>query len=41
VVTILALIAPILAILVFAVFVFGMWRLLRTFRRRLAARAGP
>lgn len=41
VVTILALIAPILAIIVFAVFVLGMWRLLRAFRRRLAARAGP
>ena len=27
-------IAPIVEILVFAVFVFGMWRLLRTFRRR-------
>lgn len=40
-VTILALIAPILAILVFVVFVFGMGRLLRSFRRRLAARAGP
>ncbi len=41
VVTILALIAPILSIIVFALFVFGMWRLLRTFRCRLAARAGP
>jgi hypothetical protein len=41
VVTILALIAPIVAIIVFALFVFGMGRLLRSFRRRLAARAGP
>ncbi len=41
VVTILALVAPILSIIVFALFVFGMWRLLRTFRRRIAARAGP
>lgn len=41
VVTILALIAPVVAILVFALFVFGMGRLLRSFRRRLAARAGP